>query len=61
MPYNRGRYLAANAQHADAVATFRQALAFNQVFAPAQRGLAQSLEALHASNRPTPYFPLETP
>jgi len=54
MPYNRGRYLAANAQHADAVATFRQALAFNQVFAPAQRGLAQSLEALHASNRPTP-------
>jgi hypothetical protein len=52
MPYNRGRYLAANGRHAAAVAAFRQALAFNQVFAPAQRGLAQSLKALHESDGP---------
>jgi hypothetical protein len=52
MPYNRGRYLAANGRHADAVVAFRQALAFNQAFALAQRGLAESLEALHASDGP---------
>jgi tetratricopeptide (TPR) repeat protein len=52
MPYNRGRYLAANGRHADAVTAFRQALAFNPAFALAQRGLADSLKTVHAPDGP---------
>jgi tetratricopeptide (TPR) repeat protein len=52
MPYNRGRYLAANGRHEEAIAAFRQALAFNQGFALAQRALAESLKAAHASDGP---------
>jgi tetratricopeptide (TPR) repeat protein len=52
MPYNRGRYLAANGRHRDALAAFRQALALNPTFALAQRGLAESLKAMRASDKP---------
>jgi hypothetical protein len=54
MPYNRGRYLAANGRHADAVAAFRQALALDPTFAPAQRGLTDNLNAVHGSDGPSP-------
>lgn len=54
MFYNRGRYLAANGRHADAVAAFRQALALDPTFALAQRGLAESLKAMRVADRPAP-------
>jgi len=54
MPYNRGRYLAANGRHSDALAAFQQALALDPKFALAQRGLAESLKAVRAADRPAP-------
>ena len=54
MLYNRGRYLAANGRHADAVAAFRQALALDPTFALAQRGLAVSLKAMRVADKPAP-------
>jgi len=54
MLYNRGRYLAANSRHADAVAAFRQALALDPTFALAQRGLAESLKAMRVADKPAP-------
>jgi tetratricopeptide (TPR) repeat protein len=47
MLYNRGRYLSLYGQHARAVAAFKQALALDPSFAPAQSALAGSLKALH--------------
>ncbi len=52
MLYNRGRYLAANGRHADAIAAFQEALALNPGFQLAQRALADSRKTLHASDRP---------
>jgi tetratricopeptide (TPR) repeat protein len=52
MAYNRGRYLAADGRHEEALAAFRQALALNPTFALAQRGLAESLKVVRASDRP---------
>jgi tetratricopeptide (TPR) repeat protein len=46
MLYNRGRYLSLFGQHARAVEAFKQALALDPTFAPAQSALAGSLNAL---------------
>jgi hypothetical protein len=43
---NRGRYLALFNQHERAAAAFRQALALDPGFAPAQQGLAESAAKL---------------
>jgi tetratricopeptide (TPR) repeat protein len=48
MPYNRGRYLAANGRHADAITAFRQALALDPTFVLAQRALTDNLNAAQA-------------
>ena len=46
MLYNRGRYLSLFGHHASAVEAFKQALALDPSFAPAQTALAGSLNAL---------------
>jgi tetratricopeptide (TPR) repeat protein len=55
MLYNRGRYLSLFGRHAGAVEAFKQALALDPHFAPAQSALAGSLNALRdeaGSSRP---------
>jgi tetratricopeptide (TPR) repeat protein len=55
MLYNRGRYLSLFGYHARAAEAFKQALALDASFAPAQSALAGSLNALR--NAPQPGAP----
>jgi tetratricopeptide (TPR) repeat protein len=50
MFYNRGRYLAVNGHHEQAIDSFKQALALNPRFTPAQQGVNESLAALRKAN-----------
>jgi tetratricopeptide (TPR) repeat protein len=54
MFYNRGRYLAVNGRHDQAIEAFKQALSLNPGFAIAQQGLNESTVALGkgASGKP---------
>jgi tetratricopeptide (TPR) repeat protein len=49
MFYNRGRYLAANSRHEQAVEAFKQALALNPRFVLAQQALNESTAALRGA------------
>jgi tetratricopeptide (TPR) repeat protein len=46
MSYNRGRYLAANGRHEQAIESYRQSLALNPTFSLAQQALNESLNAM---------------
>jgi tetratricopeptide (TPR) repeat protein len=46
MLYNRGRYLAANGRHEQAIESFKQALALNTGFTLAQQAINESLNAI---------------
>lgn len=50
MFYNRGRYLAVNGHHQQAIDSFNQALALNPRFTLAQQGINESLAALRKAN-----------
>jgi len=52
MLYNRGRYLSLFGDHARAVNAFKQALALDPSFAPAQTALAGSFKAMQKTDRP---------
>ena len=52
MLYNRGRYLSLFGDHARAADAFRQALALDPSFAPAQSALTGSLDAMQKADRP---------
>ena len=52
MLYNRGRYLSLFGDHARAAEAFKQALALDPTFAPAQTALAGSLNALRKPDGP---------
>ncbi len=54
MLYNRGRYLSLHGHHARAVAAFKQSLALDPSFAPAQTALAGSLNALRNADKLVP-------
>jgi hypothetical protein len=54
MLYNRGRYFSLFGHHAEAVEAFRQALALDPRFAPAQTALAGSLNALRKAGQAPP-------
>lgn len=45
MLYNRGRYLAANGMHEQAIVAFKQALELQPGFSPAQQGINESVNA----------------
>jgi tetratricopeptide (TPR) repeat protein len=46
MSYNRGRYLAANGRHEQAIEAYRQSLALNPRFSLAQQAVNESLDAM---------------
>ena len=46
MLYNRGRYLAANGRHEQAIESFKQALAMQPSFTAAQQGINESQSAI---------------
>jgi tetratricopeptide (TPR) repeat protein len=46
MSYNRGRYLAANGRHEQAIEAFRQSLALNPRFSLAQQAVNESMNAM---------------
>jgi tetratricopeptide (TPR) repeat protein len=46
MSYNRGRYLAANGRHEQAIEAYRQSLALNPRFSLAQQAVNESLNAM---------------
>jgi len=46
MSYNRGRYLAVNGRHEQAIESYRQSLALNPTFSLAQQALNESLNAM---------------
>jgi tetratricopeptide (TPR) repeat protein len=52
MFYNRGRYLAVNAHHEEAIRSFKEALDIDPGFALAQKALNDSLAALRKANEP---------
>ena len=54
MLYNRGRYLAANGRYEQAIESFKQALALQPGFTPAQQAINESLSAIRkdAVNKP---------
>ena len=47
MFYNRGRYLAANGRHEQAIELFKSSLAFEPRFSPAQQAINESLNAIN--------------
>lgn len=52
MFYNRGRYLAVNGHHEEAIRSFKEALDIDPGFALAQKALNDSLAALRKANEP---------
>lgn len=50
MLYNRGRYLAVNNYHEQAIDSFKQALALDTGFSLAQKAINESLAALRKAN-----------
>jgi tetratricopeptide (TPR) repeat protein len=50
MLYNRGRYLAVNGHHEEAIELFKQALAFDPNFSPAQKAINESVAAMRKAN-----------
>jgi tetratricopeptide (TPR) repeat protein len=50
MLYNRGRYLAVNGHHEEAIDSFKQALALDGRFTLAQQAINESLAALRKAN-----------
>lgn len=50
MLYNRGRYLAVNGHHEEAIESFKQSLALDPSFAPAQKAINESLAAIRKAN-----------
>lgn len=52
MFYNRGRYLAVNGHHEEAISSFKEALEIDPAFTVAQKALNDSLAALRKTNEP---------
>ena len=52
MLYNRGRYLAVNGHHDEAITAFKQSLAIDPNFTAAQRAINESLGALRKASEP---------
>lgn len=51
MLYNRGRYLAVNGRHEQAIDAFKQSLALNPEFAPANKAINESQNASHKNKQ----------
>jgi tetratricopeptide (TPR) repeat protein len=54
MFYNRGRYLAANGRHEQAIEAYRQSLALNPTFTSAQQAVNESLNAIRKGTANNP-------
>jgi tetratricopeptide (TPR) repeat protein len=52
MLYNRGRYLAVNGHHEEAISAFKQSLAIDPSFSAAQRAINESSGALRKASEP---------
>jgi tetratricopeptide (TPR) repeat protein len=52
MLYNRGRYLAVNGHHEEAIIAFKQSLAIDPNFSAAQRAINESLAAIRKASEP---------